>query len=183
MELIGLFVQVGGGISLSEIKLIKEREKKVLQDFNNGITITCALWAPMANYFDEATKRIQCFFETKNIKDVKYSEDTYSKMIKAIYSIDDIEDWKIEKKLEYMKNCSPKKIRFLNIKLPYPRFRFKQCNYNTVLIQGEILKKTIRDCFKNRISDYFYDILFLQLDILFFLSCSQYIWFLICQIF
>lgn len=145
--------------NLTEIKQITERYENIKKEFQNGIYVSCILWSPVQKYFDEITKKINFLFPVKSIKDMEFSDDTYARMVKAIYSIDDIEDWKIEKKLEHMKGDLNKKIRFLKIFIENPKFRFKQLNNHTILRQGELLKKIIRNCYKDKVENYFYDII------------------------
>ena len=145
--------------TLKEINIIESRLEKLLKEYNKGVYISCILWAPMAEYFEEVTEKINSIFPVSNVKDISFSNDTYTRMVRGIYKIDDIADWKIEKKIEYMQNYPLKKIRFLNIFVEYPIFRFKQSNFNTILVQGEILKRIFRNCYKDKINNYFYDIL------------------------
>lgn len=145
--------------NLTEIKQITERYENIKKEFQNGIYVSCILWSPVQKYFDEITQKINFLFPVKSIKDMEFSDDTYARMVRAIYSIDDIEDWKIEKKLEHMKGDVHKKIRFLKIFIENPNFRFKQLNNHTILRQGELLKKIIRNCYKDKVENYFYDII------------------------
>ena len=143
-----------------EINCIVEKYNEIIDIYNNGIEISGILWSPAVNYFDEIIEKIKLLYHVKEVKDIEFSDETYARMVKAIYSIDDIDDWKVEKKIEYMNNFSPKKIRYFSIHIEKPKFRFKQANYNTILTQGEKLKQIIRNCYRDKIDNYFYDIIF-----------------------
>ncbi len=154
--------------SLDEINLIKDRYEKLLEKQGRGVNISCVLWAPVSEYFDEVTQKINSLFPVKDIKDMEFSDDAYKRMVKAVYLIDDIADWKIEKKIEYMQNFPNKKIRFFDIYVEKPCFRFKQANLHTILVQGEMLKKIIRNCYKDKIENYFKDVIIHTAD-----NCCQ----------
>lgn len=82
-------------------------------------------------------------------------------MTKGIYSIDDIENWKVEKKLEYMmaEKTSVYQLRMVVLDIPKPNFRLKDSTKRTLSQKCEHIKKLIRDAYSKRIDNYFYDII------------------------
>lgn len=145
------------GFNENEISIIKAKALSYLA--NLKIRITCILWPPVLRFFDEITEMISEKYKVESSMDLMFSDDTFRRYIKGVYRIDDIDDWKIERKLEYMSEYPEKKIRLLIIEFAYPRFRYKELNKNTILIQGEELKAKIRDIYKNKMDHYFYDII------------------------
>ena len=79
-------------------------------------------------------------------------------MVRAIYAIDDIAKWKIDKKLEYMKEYDPECVE-VNIQFDDPEYRIKKSTGLLISMRGERLKKAIREKYKSRINNYFFDII------------------------
>jgi len=99
--------------SKAELELITNRFNELKNSIFKNVSISCVLWAPAVKYFDEITDKISALYKVTDIKDIEFSKDTYKRMVKAVYSIDDIQEWKIDKKIEYMKNSPPlKKLDF-----------------------------------------------------------------------
>ena len=149
---------IENGFAYDDLDKIQKRYETLIEQGWGKNRICCVLWAPVAEYFDEITEKISMLYPVKVVKNVDFSDETYNRMVKAIYNIDDIPAWKIDKKIEYMKNFYPKKMRYLSLDFDMPMYRFKQGNFHTILTQGENLKRIIRNCYKDKISDYFYDI-------------------------
>ena len=74
-----------------------------------------------------------------------------------IYSSDDIARWKVEKKLEYLKPY-PKEFTVVYVEIHEPKFRKKTMNNHDISTVVEKMKKEIRDIYKGKIDNYFYDI-------------------------
>lgn len=124
-----------------------------------SIEISCILWPPVYEYYDEITGLIGEKYWIKGYRDVELSEETFVRFIKGVYKIDDIADWKIEAKIQHMKDAYPKVVRVLTVTFDHPTFRCKDANRNTILVQGEELKKMVRDTYKEKLDNYFYDII------------------------
>lgn len=140
-----------------EIKLILNRADRVIGA--NRITISCILWPPVKEYFDEIVNKLALAHNVLETRDVSFSNETFERFVQAVYQIDDIEQWKIEKKMKYMAGASEKVVRLVILEFDTPKFRYKDLNYNSILVQGEQIKKMIRNCYKEKIDNYFYDII------------------------
>lgn len=142
--------------SINEIDLIKKRCDELMKEHMRGLSLI--LWPPVAPFFDEIIEKLSLLYDIRDIKDYDFPEVIFERAVKGIYHIDDIEEWKIDKKLEYMKKYPPK-VRMAYIYSEIPEFRRKKINKKTLSGQGEKIKKVIRNCYKNKIEDYFYDII------------------------
>ena len=146
------------GFLSSELEQIRKKCDVVLKNFKK-VEISCVLWPPASNYFNEITNLLKSKYEVCDVQEFLYSEETFMRLVKAVYNIDDIARWKIDKKIEYMNYAAEKKVRFLKIAFSEPRFRYKDATKNTILTQGEALKREIRERYKAKIEKYFYDII------------------------
>lgn len=144
--------------SSAELEQIRNKCDIVLENLKK-VEISCILWPPASNYFDEITDLLKSKYEVHDVQDFLYSKETFVRFVRAVYNIDDIAKWKIDKKIEYMNYAAEKKVRFLKIAFSEPRFRYKEATKNTILTQGEALKREIRDSYKGKIEKYFYDII------------------------
>ena len=87
--------------------------------------------------------------------------ENFETILKKIYKIDNIEEWKLNKKISSIKKSSEsREIMILKIDLINTKFRsktkFPDCKIST---SAEEIKKKIRDNFQNKIKDYYYDII------------------------
>lgn len=146
-----------GGFTEKEILIIKNKAEELLDA--NKVNISCILWPPAAQYFDKITREIGNACRITEYHDYLYSEETFARLVKGVYHIDDIADWKVDKKLEAMKMCPVKKVRVMQLEILYPYFRLKDLNNNTISVIGERLKGIIRNEYKNLIDNYIYDII------------------------
>lgn len=145
------------GFTNEEIGLIENRANKILRE--NKIKISCLLWPPVQHYFDEITEILSEKYDVIGYHDMEFADETFERFVRAVYQIDDIDQWKIDTKIEYMRPWQRKLVRVVSVGFDYPVFRYKDMNQNTILTQGEELKAMIRGMYKDRIKNYFYDII------------------------
>ena len=140
-----------------EIQRIHERLHMLLDEIR--IPFVCVLWAPASNFFDEIIEHLGQLSDVEEYDDYTYGPAAYAQMVRYIYAVDDIAKWKIEKKIQHMFPNEQKKItmRKVIISLPCPNYRRKRSNGNLISMRVEEIKRLIRDYFKDRIEDYFYD--------------------------
>lgn len=145
------------GFTEEEIALIRNKCKELVAQCRQSFT--CILWPPAAPYFDEIVNEISNMYPVLSQEEYVYSEETFARLVWGVYHIDDIEDWKVEKKLSYMAAAQPKKVRVVKVAIDAPNFRLKAATNQTLSQAGEQLKSTIRAKFMDRIENYFYDII------------------------
>lgn len=146
--------------SVEEIKKIQERYQSLKNEI--AVPFICTLWAPVADYFDEIVDKLQLLCPVISYADYEYDEFGYAQIVRKVYAVDDIEKWKIEKKLEYMRLNAPNgrwKVRVVKLDLEFPDFRQKASNYNTLSRTCEGFKRVIRNAYKDKVPNYFYDII------------------------
>lgn len=143
--------------SVDEISIIQKKYNELMKKC--FMPISCILWPPVYEYFDEITEKLKLMYEVKRISDYSFEKETFERAVKGIYHIDDIEDWKIDKKIQYMSQYKEKTIRILELMLPVPQFRLKEMNNKTLSAEGEIIKKIFRNCYKGKVEEYFHDII------------------------
>lgn len=148
---------IANDFSNQEIELIKskylELEKMCNLDFQ------CIMWPPMKDFFDDATNDLKKLANVVTYKDYNFDKFGFEHFIRGVYSVDDIEDWKVQKKIDNM--SGPDKdnytVRILEIKMDRPAFRLKQINNKTLSKRGEKIKFVIRTKYKDKIENYYYD--------------------------
>lgn len=144
------------GFSMSEIQLISDKCNEILNSCFQPLS--CVLWPPVYQYFNEITDKLDLLYGVGNIQDYPLTNETWKRAVEGIYSIDDIEKWKIEKKIDGMQPY-PKVIRVMQLNVRNPRFRLKSVNNKTISAEGERLKAMIRNAYKDKVEGYFHDII------------------------
>lgn len=146
-----------GGFTEEEIHIIREKAEELMNV--KKVNLSCILWPPVAKYFDRITGEIANACRVVAYQDYTYSEETFARMVRGVYRIDDIADWKVDKKLAAMKACPEKTVRVLQLEILYPLFRLKELNNHTISVIGERLKNIIRSNYKGLVENYIYDII------------------------
>ena len=141
------------GFTSSEINTLKSKKHELFKKL--GLYFSIILWPPAQEFFDEIEEDISKKYRIILSSDY-YPNNSFNHLVKNIYSIDDIDDWKIEKKIRGME-VYPKRIRLILIEIPYPRFRKKILNNHDISVTVEQIKAEHRDNYKDRIENYFYD--------------------------
>lgn len=145
------------GFSKEEIIQIIKKFHTICMETNR--TISCVLWPAVYEYYDEITEKLGLLYEVKNVNDYCFKEETFERAVKGVYNVDDIEAWKIDKKIEHLREFPSKVIRILELNIPQPNFRLKKANNHMLLVEGERLKRIVRNCYSSKVENYFYDII------------------------
>lgn len=143
-----------GGFTKEEVNIICKKAEELLERCK--VKISCVLWPPVEPYFDQIRNEISPDCE---YKDYIYSEETFPRIVRGIYHIDDIDDWKIQMKIDAMSKCPVKKIRYMQLEVLAPYFRLKQMNAHTISVVGENIKQVIREKYSKLVDNYIYDII------------------------
>lgn len=86
-----------------------------------------------------------------------YCDGNFEHTVRAVYEIDDIAEWKVDKKLAHMTSYK-KRMRVIWVELPDPEYRKKGLNNADISSVGEQLKSLLRNKYKGAVSNYIYDI-------------------------
>lgn len=143
------------GFSSEEIDIIRNKASEIKEKVQ--AYFSCVIWAPAVFCAEDIIRDMSIFGNVLSVKRHVYTEEGYQKVVRTIYSIDDIEDWKIDKKLEYMKNG--RELVSVDLIIDNPTFRIKDRSGMPISTKVERIKKTLRTRYKDRIEDYFFDII------------------------
>lgn len=154
----GMKTFVEYGFTRQEIALIQSRFEAMKNEI--CVPFVCTLWSSAAPYFGEIMERLSLVCEIIDFQDFVFDEFNYAQMVRKIYSVDDIEKWKIEKKLEHMhpdEQSGTWPMRVVRLRLNKPSFRRKGSTQSTLSMEGEDLKRMVRNGYKDKVADYFHD--------------------------
>lgn len=150
---------IASGFSIPELKRIEDRLTKAKEDIGT-CQFDAFLWPPVLSFFDEITDKMSLFYKVKNYKDILFDEHAFSIFIKSIYHFDEIADWKINKKIEYLKPFFPKKVRCLTLEASHPVFSFKNKKNKFSFLRNIVkMKNAIRNVYRTKIENYHFDII------------------------
>lgn len=142
------------GFTGEQCALIEARKQSLF--WSEGLYFSIILWPPVADLFDQIQEELEHHIVQSD--DFQYSDVDFEAMVRAVYVMDDIADWKVDKKLEHMAPYE-NKIRVLWLEFPDPEYRKKAMNNADISQVGERLKRKIRDQYRGGVSNYIYDII------------------------
>ena len=142
--------------SKKEIKEVDDYKHKIF--IEKGIYFPIILWPAASSSFNRIFSEINKEYPIVKSHEINFTPKSFQDFVFDIYSTDDIENWKVKKKLYYMITFK-KNIKIAWIDLGNPYYR-KKHNNELISTKGEKLKKHIRNKFKNEIDNYTYDIIF-----------------------
>lgn len=121
----------------------------------------CTLWHPAKSYWDNITENLKLFGDIIEMKDFCFTPNEYKFYTYGIYHVDDIEKWKIDKKLSVMHVDDTDKLylRMVALNINDPNFRLKAKTNKTLSRKGELIKGLIRNAYKGKIHNYFHDVI------------------------
>ena len=145
------------GFTLSEIKSIQDKYYEICKKLNIGLT--CTIWPPVADFYTDITNEMSYYGEITDINIMFFSNDyEFESVVKGIYHSDDIAGWKIQKKLDYMKDYN-KTILIMKLRTDNPFFRIKSSTGLPLSRYVERVKYVFRERYKNSIPNYFHDVI------------------------
>lgn len=156
------------GFSESEIATIEEKLEELLSLCRKPYY--CILWTPARCQFDNIAnylEKIEDGVHIINMEKVSFTSETLRKFIYDIYETDDIMKYKLDLKYQHMilsleaDNYSEPlfKICVIELKFDNPDFRLKPLSGLPQSRATMRVKKKIRELFKEKITDYYYDII------------------------
>ncbi|HOS69974.1 MAG TPA: methyltransferase domain-containing protein [Bacillota bacterium] len=148
---------IENGFSENEIALIDNKAKEIFEKWNLYFPII--LWSPVKKFYSDITKELEEEYRVISVKDYQFENDyELFAIIKGIYAIDNIEQWKIEKKIQFMKDYD-KCIRVIMVDLGDPDFRVKEINKMPISQEVERIKDKYRKKYSSRIDNYYHDVI------------------------
>jgi hypothetical protein len=146
---------VENNFNKNELNIIINKTSEIF--INKGIYFPIILWPPVNNFFDEIEEKISKKYKIIKSIDLFFDKD-FDRFVEEIYQIDDIESWKIKKKMKGMSNYQ-KNIRVIYIDIVNPKYRKKSINGHDISIVVEKIKRKYRAEYANKVDNYFYDII------------------------
>ncbi len=143
------------GFSPEDIEWVISTGKKLINSVM--APFSCVIWAPAASLAVSIVKDLSFFGEVQSVKKYTYRPDEYKNVVRAIYAIDDIEKWKIEKKIDYMEPHGTSIIA-VDLSITNPAYRIKTSSGLPLSTVGEGIKRSVRSKYKSKIDNYFFDI-------------------------
>ncbi len=143
--------------SKEELNRIEQKRKDIF--YEKGIYFQVILWPPVQNYFEEITNSLALKYNMLDSYNIDFKDkDKFKEFTFSIYESDDIADWKIEKKLSGFEQYQLK-VKVIEIEIIDPRFRKKELNNHDISQEVELIKKMYRKIYKDKVENYFYDII------------------------
>ncbi len=156
------------GFSNAELESVVDTAREILETEKSKNELVAVVWNTVVE-FDADIKEDINLLQRNNIKitnayHYKYlNQEDYENIVRRIYSVDDVEGWKIEKKIEHMGKYNPE-LTLLKLKLNDPQFRIKSLSHMPISIVGEQLKYALRSRYQGMVKDYYFDIVFHAAD-------------------
>lgn len=146
------------GFSDDECKILKNRYIQLKEHYQQPFV--CTLWSPVADFYDKIIENLALFGKIVEVKKCDFNEWDYKFYTRGVYAVDDIEKWKIEKKLSYMIDCKNDvyHICIVSLLIEQPDFRLKATNQKTLSKKCEVIKSVIRNAYKTKLEKYYHDI-------------------------
>lgn len=140
-----------------EIKEVERKVEELMPSWFHPIKII--LWSSVEGYFDEIVSEVEQDYRVANVQDYEFEWEEFESLVKEIYAIDSIALWKVETKLKYLKNFFPYKVRTFDVDMGNPQFRLSGAGNSILSDKGAALKEAIRSRYKNKVNNYFSDII------------------------
>ena len=117
------------------------------------------IWGPAVKYHKEINEifskySIPMFSIGLNLGDY------YDQFVYDIYNEEDTPKWKIHKKVEHMKNSEDKKVKVIFFDIDTSKTFYHERKKYSVFANVEHMKEEVRNTYKDKIDDYFFDIIF-----------------------
>ncbi len=117
------------------------------------------IWGPAVQYHDEIndifSKYSQPLFSFG--LDLK---DYYDDFVYDIYNEEDTPKWKINKKVEHMQNAKDRRVKVVFFDIDTTKQHYHERKKYSVYSNVEHMKEEVRSTYKDKIDDYFFDIIF-----------------------
>lgn len=144
------------GFTDEEMDLIKQASEEVVS--KNPIRFTGIIWSPASRYQADIIKDMARFGIISDVRNYVYTREQYNNIVRKIYAIDDIDEWKVNKKINYMEPYNTEIISF-HITFDDPQFRVKKLSNLPISKKVERVKKNIRTKYREYVDQYFFDII------------------------
>jgi hypothetical protein len=122
-----------------------------------GLWAWVMLWSPAEPWFNEISQDLEKFTTIK-MKKVIHLKKSLPDFMRKMYSMDDIQKWKIELKINAMQDFKPT-VLVLGVEFKADKYRIKNDAPGYQSETAVYLKKLIRKKYGMKVPNYFYDII------------------------
>lgn len=156
------------GFSKTELAIIIDKLNEMLEKCRKSYF--CILWSPARNEFKNIANCVETIEGGVHIKgqfEMQFTKEALKDFIYDIYETDDILKYKLDLKYEHMMHSLEVDnyteqlytIYVIEIQIDNPDFRLKPLSGLPQSRTTMRIKRNIRNMFKDRITDYYYDII------------------------
>lgn len=135
---------------------IEKYKEKIFEEY--GVYFCAVVWGAAISYSEKIEDRIKEEVNIVEKKHIEFNEEDYCSFIREIYEIDDIDEWKIALKIEWLKKYEHA-VDVIIFEIPFPRFREKIRDGSYLSDVGARLKREIREEYQKYIPDYEKDVI------------------------
>lgn len=151
------------GFSRDEIMLLN----KTFEDITKALTksFTAIIWSPAMPFFGEITEDMAMLCDRViQTRVIEFSdENQYKAMVNLLYRLDDITQYGVNKKLEYMEGYAPL-LGLIEFTVRDPNMGIKASTGTPYSFELERIKQIIRNRYKGKIENYHWDIIIHLVD-------------------
>lgn len=145
-----------------EMRLILDKAHLIVESMKEKAMFKAVIWAPAVNHAQEIINDIRFMLNdgdsVNNVTVHNFTTKDYERVVRELYIVDDVEKWKIEKKIEHMREYGPCMIT-MDLFLTQPVYRIKDLSLMPISEKIERVKSAIREKYRESIDDYYYDII------------------------
>lgn len=144
-------------INFDQDLLTKLDETKDMLFRKFGVWFSVILWPPAKDWFDEIEEWLKNKYIVKQEAEIDLGSK-FADFTREVYAIDDIEKWKVERKIHAMNKYDPI-IRSYAVEINHPNFREKKRTGSYLSDEGAKLRAFIRNSYNNKVANNIYDII------------------------
>ncbi len=116
------------------------------------------IWTPAYKLKDEITKNISS--KCRILTSFSLPLNNVEEFVNNLYKCENMEQWKIDKKLLHMNATNESRVKIFVLDIDTTSVYFHPFKKKNVFYNIESLKEDIRDKYKDRVLDYYFDIIF-----------------------
>jgi hypothetical protein len=143
------------GFDLTTLEVLDRERDQILE--STGAAFQMILWPPVQSFAEDIVSMMEIRFNILRVTRQVEIKD-FPAFVRRVYLSDDIEPWKIEKKLFHMSDVGST-ITTVAFQIDRPNYRRKNRTGSYLSAGAAELKREIRDLYRGEIGNYFHDII------------------------
>lgn len=122
------------------------------------LLLSLILWPPAQSLFDPIVTELAKQHAVESYEDLELDSDSFAALVRRVYAYEDLERWKIERKLHFLARHKPR-LRLVNLWLEDPDWKVNPEGTGFVSMAGHRLKKRYRRMYEPQVPDYVHDVI------------------------